>query len=278
VATTSIEEIIEKTLDLPAVPLVAGRVLAVMNDPSPRLDELEEAISGDAAMTSRVLRIANSSYFGLGRTVETIGDALLVMGFRALGNVVLGASVRDVYARFGLTEKILWEHSLGVSVAAGLLAERYAGVGRGEASVAGLIHDIGKVIMSNTLADRYALIMERTYEERAPSVEVERDVLGFSHTEVGALIARKWNLPVSLANVIEFDHTPDRTPEENAEYRNLCSLIQTADAVCNRTGVGTQHEIEDALDGIAFPGDDRDTFIGNFKETYISEKVKFVEG
>ena len=190
------ENVILKTLDLPAIPMVAKKVMQILGSPSCSLEELEEVISCDPAVVSRLLRIANSAFYSGGkRTVESANVAVMTMGFDTLKNMVLAISIKDVYKHFGLFEKMSWEHSLGVSMAAGMLA-KMKGLRQDEAATAGLLHDIGKVVINNKMPDKYALVIETVYADHLPSFEVEEVRLGFNHCTVGELVAKKWRVSI----------------------------------------------------------------------------------
>ncbi|NTU41857.1 MAG: HDOD domain-containing protein [Nitrospirales bacterium] len=233
-------ELILKSCEIPAVPMVAMKVLRMVNDPDMDVNLLQDTIMADQSLAARVLRVANSSYYGLCRNIDTITDAIMMMGFQTIKNIVLAASTREVYRSFGLIEQKLWEHSIGVSVAASLLAREVGGVSGEEGTVAGLLHDVGKVIMNNCQPERFLVLTEMVYNERVAFFERERQVFGFGHAEVGGLLAERWGFPEGLCDAIRRHHFDSYADLMDLEpgVRILCTIVALADALCIRLGVG----------------------------------------
>ncbi|HCZ10839.1 MAG TPA: HD family phosphohydrolase, partial [Nitrospiraceae bacterium] len=227
-----LEKIIMETVDIPSLPQVAMKVLHLMNDDYSSINELEKIIANDQAFSTRILRIANSPYYGRGRSIDTISTAIILVGFNTMKNLVVAASLKDIHRKFGLFEQKLWEHSLGVSIAAPILAAETKMVVPEEAMVAGLIHDVGKTVLNNSVPDKYSLVIEKVYEEGAAFMEVENEMLGFNHCNVGGLIARKWKIPKNLETVIEYHHAETFPDFEDNNYEALCQIVQIADAMC----------------------------------------------
>jgi putative nucleotidyltransferase with HDIG domain len=237
-----LEKIILETVDVPSLPAVAGRVLQLMNDDFSSLNELEGIISKDQAFSSRLLKIANSPYYGGGKKVDSVSTAIILIGFSTMRSLVVAASLKDVHRKSGLLETRLWEHSLGVSIAASILARETKIVGAEEALVVGLIHDIGKTILNNSMPDAYSLVIERVYEDGSGFLEAEDELLGFNHCNVGGLIARKWKLPRNLEVVIEHHHADKYPMLEGDDFEALCQLVKAADALCLDMKIGISRE------------------------------------
>jgi len=273
----TLESFILKSLDLPAIPMVAAKVMQLLDTPGASLVEVQEIVSADPAVTSRLLRIANSPFYGGGkRQIDSVQAAVMTMGFETVKNMVLSASIRQVYKHFGLFEKMSWEHSLGVSIAAGMLAPRY-GIKAEEAATAGLLHDLGKVVINNKSPDAYARIVETVYDEHLPVCALEKEEFGFDHCQVGAVVARNWKLSPGFETMMAFHNYPEEIPEVSEEQRGLCRLIFAADAVCRYLGVGLREPTVDALDGVDLPDEELMQFMENFKEVFVTEKLKFMD-
>jgi len=282
------KEQILASCELPAVPAVAARILKLVEDPLTTVDDFQKAILSDQALTTRVLKIANSAYYGSSREINTVSDAIVMMGIDTIKNLAVAVASREVYRNFGIMEQKLWEHCLGVSICSSFVA-RYAGhfsIRGEEAVVAGLLHDIGKVIMNNSQPTRFGELTRRVYEERVPYHVIEEEMFGFNHAEVGFLLAEKWDFPESLANTILRHHDchdddafgPDTTPE------GLCLAISLADAICARLGVGFRGPMADMDLGeerlrrvIGIGDEEMDEIEGLFKESYVQERLQFQE-
>ncbi len=276
-SVNTLDEIILKTVDIPAVPMVAAKVMRLIESPNCSLQELQEVISGDPAVVSRLLRIANSSFYSGGkRQIDSAEAAVMTMGFDTLKNMVLASSIKQVYKHFGLFEKMSWEHSLGVSMSAGMLAKQF-GVRQDEAATAGLLHDIGKVVINNRMPERYSNIIETVYSENVHAYEIEDSEIGFNHCQVGELVAKKWKLSPSLIAAIAYHHYPDRIPEEEKEYTSLCELIKLTDGICKSLGIGGGEPVATELDGAnIISQEELLNFVNEFKEKFLTEKLKFI--
>lgn len=277
-------ELILKTCEIPSVPMVAMKVLKLVNDPNTDLDTLQDAIIADQALAARVLRVANSAYYGSRRNIDTVSDAIVMTGFQTIKNIVLAAATKDVYKKFGLLEQKLWEHSIGVSVASAILAREVGGISAEEATVAGLLHDVGKVVMNNSQPERFSMLTEMIYNDRVTFSQREKDVFGFGHAEVGGLFAQRWEFPDSLCDVIRRHHyeSYDDLMDMEPQKRNLCTVIALADALCIRLGVGYRGPMADLVlrdaecrDMLRISDDRYAEIIETFKRAYIEEKSSY---
>ncbi|HET6514395.1 MAG TPA: HDOD domain-containing protein [Thermodesulfovibrionales bacterium] len=275
-----------RATEIPAVPMVAVKILKLIDSPDTSLDELQKAIMADQALAARILKVANSSFYGGRQNIDTISQAIAIMGFNSIRTMTLAVSSREVYKRFGLLEQKMWEHSLGVSIAAGILASESPFLKKEEAVVAGLLHDIGKVIMNNSQPERFSILVQRVHEERVPFSALEKDIFGFTHAEAGYLVAEKWGFPQRLCDAILSHHSCDAKdkPFEDKYQSSLCATVALADALCVRLGVGYRGPMAD-LDlgeevwrralGISEERFGEITTI--FKNAYILEKISFQE-
>ncbi len=240
--------------DLPGIPIVASKVMKAASDENTSADDLREIIEKDPALTARILKVANSSLYAFSRSIETLRHAISLLGFRTVANLVMAASLKDVFKNFGLSEKLLWEHA----TLAGAVAARLSGYGsidveRESAFTAGLLHDLGKIVLSNTARERYQKIIMRTYNEGVAFHEAEREEFGFDHAELGALVAEKWKLPKSLVQAIRHHHhDPTGYPASDAAELRLIALTSTVTLCCTRLGFGRSGPVE-AIDVAALP-------------------------
>jgi putative nucleotidyltransferase with HDIG domain len=234
------KELIQNACDIPAVPMVAYKVLKLIENPNSTMEEIQRAITADQAMATRILKVANSAFYGVRRSIDTVSEAITIIGFNTVKHIVLAVSTREVYKEFGLFEQKLWEHSLAVSVASGLIAGEIAFLKREEAVVTGLLHDIGKAILNNSQPEKYSIVIQTVYDKIKPYASVEKEVFGFDHSEVGYLLAEKWGFPEVLCNVILKHHTwSSEDPLAGEPYENsLCLVVSLADAFCVRLGAG----------------------------------------
>lgn len=277
-------DLILSNCQIPAVPMVALKILRLVDDPKTDINALQDAIMADQSLAARVLKISNSAYYGLRRNIDTISEAIIMMGFVAIKNLALAVSTRDVYRKFGLLEKKLWEHSIGVSVAAGIIARDIRFLHAEETAVAGLLHDIGKVVMNNSQPERFSLLTETVYNERVTYFGKEKEIFGFGHAEVGGIFAMKWGFPGNLCSAIRRHHfdTYDDLLELEPDERTLCCIIALADALCIRLGVGYRGPMTDLVLNdeecrkVLGISDERYGELSEtFKEAYLKEKASY---
>ena len=240
--------------DLPGIPAVASKVMTAAADPNTSADDLREVIETDPALAARILKVANSSLYAFSRGIETLRHAIALLGFRTVENLVMAASLRDVFQNFGLSEKLLWEHStLAGAVSARLSSYGPIDVERESAFTAGLLHDLGKIALANAAREKYNKIIMRTYNEGVSFREAELDEFGFDHAELGALVAEKWKLPDRLVNAIRYHHhDPSDYPDASPADGRLIALTAVVTRCCSRLGYGRRGPIE-AIDVMELP-------------------------
>lgn len=233
-----IQTLLKQVRDLPALPDIAMTVMRTADDDKSSTADVARAISRDQALTSRVLRLANSSYYGAIRTVATVSDAVVLLGFRTVRNLAMAASCQELLAGelsgYHMGRGDLWRHSYCVALLAQSLSKRVRYPVDEEAFVAGLLHDVGKVLLSVHMNSQFTLILNTASKQRIPFIDAEREVLGFDHAEVGARMLAKWNLPVSLVHAVRHHHAPLASKQPTV----LACLVHVADIVCLMLGVG----------------------------------------
>jgi putative nucleotidyltransferase with HDIG domain len=195
-------------------------------------------------------------------------------------NLVIAASMKDLHRKFGLFEQRLWEHSLGVSIAASIIAMETKLVQSEEALVAGLIHDVGKTVLNNSIPDSYSVVVERVYEEGLPFLELEDQMLGFNHCNVGGLIARKWKLPKNLEVVIEYHHSEPFPSFEDSNFEAACEIVKVADAICLNLGIGFKRTASISnidLEHLGIPAENFVKLQDEVKHIYAEQKTQLLE-
>jgi HD-like signal output (HDOD) protein len=236
--TSEVERIVQGAGDLPAMPMVAQKVMQLVGDEATTPADLQRVISADPALASKVLRVANSALFSRVRAVSTLSHAVLILGYSTIRSLVIATSVRSLFVtssdEFGLKEQMLWEHSLGCGVAARILSERLDHQGVEGAFIGGLLHDVGKVVLNANLPAAYHDVFREAYNEGRPVAEVERARLGFTHAQVGALLVRRWNFSPALEDVLANHHSP--LEAEREPYG--AALVCFANDLCHRLGIG----------------------------------------
>jgi HD-like signal output (HDOD) protein len=199
--------------DLVTLPDVAMRIARMVDDPKSSAADIGREISNDAALTARLLRIANSAAYGQHRKIATVSRAITVLGVRQVRDLTVGlTAVRafDGISNELVTMEVFWRHSVLCAVAAGQISARRDAARTESPFVAGLLHDIGQLIMYSRVPGpaRETLLMMADSADDPGLYRCERAVLAFDHGGVGVSLARNWGLPDSLLECIEFHHEP----------------------------------------------------------------------
>uniref|UniRef100_C6E8C6 Metal dependent phosphohydrolase n=1 Tax=Geobacter sp. (strain M21) TaxID=443144 RepID=C6E8C6_GEOSM len=240
-----LETAITNAADLPTIPIVAIKVMQLIESENATADELAKIVTTDPAVAARVLKISNSSFYGCRRQIQTLSSAIVILGFSTLRSLVVAASVKQVYKPYGLTEKMLWEHSFAAGLAARIIANRTRIANEEEAFLAGLFHDIGKIIMNTLDRNKFQEVMQHCYNEGISFGQAERTVYPFSHDEVGAYVIKKWNFPEILTSAILYHHTLKFDEFEDPTVVNLTAITALADMFCLKLGIGIREPEED---------------------------------
>jgi len=227
--------ITKKVKDLPVFPEIASKVAKVVSDPRTNSKKLVDLLSKDVALTTRLLKIANSPFYRRNVPTTTLSQAVTLLGFDAIKSAVLAASLKDAFKRSGLAEKLLWDHSVGVANASGLLSRRLGHQNHEELFTAGLLHDIGKMVLLNECPQDYQIVYELVYNDHLSFQQAEEEVLGFSHVEVGVLVARKWKLEEIYRQIIFSHHDLILVSDK---YKDEVAIVSMADRICQRLGIG----------------------------------------
>ncbi len=218
-ARTTAAELVREIHDLVSLPAVAMRVNAMIEDPRCSAAQIGELINQDPGLTARLLRIANSAFYGLASRVETSARAVAVIGAERLRELVLATSAVATFARIPnelVSMEDFWCHSIYCALASRWLARERGGIPPDSAFVAGLLHDIGRLVIFTRLPEqaREALWLSLEGPGEPEPYQAERQVLGFDHAEVGGELARLWQLPASLRDPIEHHHQPAAAEEQ----------------------------------------------------------------
>lgn len=220
---------------LPALSTIVTEVLTLIDQGDVELSVLMQKISQDQALASRVLRVVNSPFYGFSRHIASLKDAGMMLGVHTLRNIVMAAGIMGHFPP-GEDENFdrlsFWQHAIGTGVAARVLA-RYCGLNEESAFTAGLLHDIGKLVMAAYFPVDFDRVLAQRDAQDCLLKDAEQAVLGFDHSLVGTKVAQKWKLPVVIVEAIHHHHTPDSTPEIP-----FAALVHVADILCRGLEIG----------------------------------------
>lgn len=223
---------------LPTLPSVAVEVVSMARDENATMAAIANHIDGDPAISSKLLRVANSSFYGLPRYVNTTEGAILVIGLREVQNIILSVSVINAFpvpkGKPSFDREKFWLHCSGVGLVARYLSRRLGLSFSGEEFSGGVLHDIGKIVMDQYFHDLFVESLELRQSKGITGAEAEKQVFGVSHAEVGGWMLNYWKLPLSLARVAAFHHQP----EDAQENRDLVAVIALSNIMAQVLGIG----------------------------------------
>lgn len=206
-----IEKISSSIKDLPTLPTIFYAISEAMANPRSTTDDIAKIVATDQASAFKVLKVANSPFFGFRGRIETIPQAILHLGFSELKNIILALSVIKFFSNGKYSDylkpKDFWAHSIGVGICSRLLGTVIKAKELEHFFLAGILHDIGKLLLINLVNEQYEKVFAVIEERDCLIKEAEKAVLGIDHAEAGRLLAERWKLPASIKNSIYFHHT-----------------------------------------------------------------------
>jgi len=237
---TDLRDIIAQIDLLEPVPPVAAQILALADDPNSSLTEISELIIHDPALTANLLKICNSAFFSLSRRIDSVRDAISLVGLDQIVELVLFNSLSSNFNKelvgYGLGERELWRHAVSSAHVAAMLADRFgASQNKHLIFTAALIKDIGKLILGRFVAFSYEQINILVHSKGQSFNDAEHAIIGMNHEELGALVAKRWNFSEKLIYVMRHHHLSDESARQDLET----VLVYLADLICMMMGVCT---------------------------------------
>lgn len=282
-ASADLERLLESLGDLPSSPAIVSAVIGMASDLNTNLSELGKVLSADQGLTAKVLRLSNSSFYGRSKQIGTVDEAIMTLGYYTLRSLVVASSTHSIFKQKDLTRflPVLWDHSLAAAVAARLLGRQLRLAQTEEAFIGGLMHDVGKLVLTQKLAEPYAAIRQAAQAD-GEWCRHEKEALGFTHVDVGVALLDQWNFPRELVEAVALHHPqPDVAGERPP---TLVQLIWLSNLVANSMN---SHR-KDAADvdwerlfrtaGIRWDAERISLFFDAFQEQLTQERWLFSEG
>ncbi len=207
-----VRKLVERVQGLPTLPSMLNNINQMILNPKTSAKEVAQVISSDPALTSKVLRVVNSSFYGFPNRITTITHAIVILGFNTIKSIVLSSTIFDVFRRtvkpgdFDRTE--FWKHSIGCGAAAKVIGRRLNYPMLEELFIAGLLHDVGKIVLDQFIPDKFVEVLNLVRSRDILIVEAEAQILGATHADVGAWLFEKWNLSKGLVETTRCHHNP----------------------------------------------------------------------
>ncbi|MGA1867358.1 MAG: HDOD domain-containing protein [bacterium] len=240
-AVSELELIAKINDDLPTLPTVALHLINLVLDDNTSLQDISKIVNVDQAMISKVLRIVNSAAFGLKQEINDVDHALSILGFENLKNIFLSISIFDTFGKENLEGDIFNKskflcHSLGVATVARRIASLLKYEHPSEAYVAGLLHDVGKIILDQIMKKEYLEYMRNLVFNPDLSIRYEEENISVNHAFIGKLALEKWNIPINIQRAVGFHHQGENG---DREIDTLAAIVSVSDFICWTQGFGS---------------------------------------
>ncbi len=215
---------------LPTLPPIVQRLNKLIENEETSLNQIAELIEKDQVITSKILRLANSAFYGFPKRISTVQNALMFLGVNIIKILIITSSIFDIIYKEDVK---LWEHSVGVATCARILAEKLEIKDPQEVATAGLLHDLGKIIEKVSFKEEYKKIEELVQDGKSPLL-AEKEIFGLDHAEIGAFLMRIWNLPDRLIEAVEAHHELEKAKD----FKKESALIHLANVLIHARGYG----------------------------------------
>lgn len=281
-AEEKLKGLVQQIKDLPTLPSVVTQIIKMVEDPDTSAADMNQVISQDPALTAKVLKLVNSAFYGFSRQISTVREAVVILGFNRVKSLALSASVFEVFQGEGMDkfDRVgLWEHSIGTGIGAEILGKRIRYPNPEEILVAGILHNIGKIVIDLYFHDELRDIFNVVRDRNCLMLEAEREVLGVGHPRIGSWLAEQWNLPEQITQSIRYYPDPLEAPDE---FKTLPMLIHVGDIFARTKNIGWtgDEEIpsfqEDVMDELEISKEDIPDLLEEL-ETEMKDAEVFLE-
>lgn len=222
---------------LPSLPQILFKAQELMSNPMFSFKELASVIATDPGMSLRIMKLANSSYYGLSGKVTSIGHAIALLGSKVVGEIVIMAGSLNLMGStlkgYGLSSGALWRHSLAVGLGAKIICKKRSPDIANDAFTSGVIHDVGKIMLDLHVFERKEAFEIFLDHSQGALFAAEKHILGFDHSEIGAEICKTWGIPGRLVAAVQYHHYPSQSDKSDLVY-----IIHTANVIADMVGIG----------------------------------------
>ena len=216
------QQVVAEFKEIPPMPNVMVKALSVIKNPTTGIAELAKIMQIDQAISAKTLSLVNSAFYGFRQQITSLQKALVVLGMMKAKNIIMSLALKQMMTAQGSRE--LWEHSIKCAVAAEILAKEYKVINPDDAFVIGFLHDIGKILLNSKNPLKYSKVRYLAQQDNVSLIDVEDAQFGTNHCILGALVSKKWQLPVILTNCIRYHHDPAQS-----SLPTVCGIVYCAD-------------------------------------------------
>ena len=277
-----VKRVVSNIRNLPTPPIVFHQIQKVINNPNASAERVAAVLAEDPAMSVKVLKLTNSAFYGLAREIDSVKQAVVIVGMEAIKNLVLSASVLDMFKGNSMDQEYqeeFWRHSLATAFCCRILARRVKTRGIVDADAAfsgGLLHDVGKIVISCFLSKEHqALKQEREKDKTSVDFILEERVLGYNHAQIGGFLAAQWKLPKKLSEAITHHHQPQLSEGDTP----VAHIVHIGDFLAKRTFYDKESEgrIGSLENGVAtymkVSEEDLDSYATLLREEYLKAET-----
>ncbi len=228
-----LQKAMSKVTEIGSLPEVTARIIDVVENPKSTAHDMHEVVQADPALATKILKVVNSAFYGLPSQIASLDRAILMLGMNSVKNLALAASIAKLIRNGQLSSQFsardLWYHSIAVGVCAKLLASTCRSVPADEAFVAGLVHDMGLIVMQQLFPERLTAVVDQCFHTPQNFCAAETAAIGASHQQFGGALATKWKFPPGLRHAVAYHHDPSSL---QPEFQKVTAVIYLADMVC----------------------------------------------
>ncbi len=231
-------KLVNKVRNMPPLPQSITQILKIAKDDKSSSKELAKVFEQDPTLAVNILKLANSPAYGFASKISTITQAVVCLGLETIKSIALTSSTHEMLNKeipaYSLGDGMLWKHSISCATCSRIIAERIKLKDVEEAYIAGLLLDIGKIILSSFAENEFNLVSEKAEKNRIPFNLAEQEVLGFDHPQVGGRIIKNWNLPPALVEAVQYHHQPNNA----GSHKKLTYIVHLGDTISCMLGIG----------------------------------------
>jgi HD-like signal output (HDOD) protein len=278
-SSEELEELVDGTVNIPTMPTLLQEITTIVNSAEGSAKDAARVIEKDPAIATRALRLVNSSFYGLKNPVSNINLACSILGLKVIKNLVVQATVLQTFGGSskveGFDARWLWDHSFKAATACRLLAELSpvgSDLGKDDAYTCGLIHDVGKLILLDSQADRFREALRFSGEHKMPLARAEGELFGFNHAHVGGLLANRWKLAPSVQAAVMYHHSPATNPEDWARGF-LVKAANTYAHLADDVGGGYRGDVldEDSMQSLGLDAEQHQRVLAETRAATLSD-------
>lgn len=238
----------EQVDDLPPLPAVAARVMGMADDDRTSAMDIAQVLSTDQALTAKLIRVSNSAYYGFARRVSTVREAVVMLGFKQVRQVAVGASLMNAFNKKSGRDDVFdldlfWGHSVAVAVAAENLAKRTRAAKPEDAFTAGILHDIGRLVLRQVMPEAFLRAVTEARRGTYTLAEAELEFTGYAHDEIGRALGERWKFPLHLIEAVRCHHDYALTPVDDG----LAGVVAQADRLAHHYGLYCGYDVVGAM-------------------------------